>query len=148
MPIIVNNYWWLRMNLLGRLFLVQLMKHYTFPNLSEGAQAFTSGFFQLISSLAETFVYGFSSLGFNRVIVELISYTLRRWSFSHSFTWMVLSAETACSSAYGFIDRFSWLACALFFLYAAGSYIWVWTLPSNLTAGLMLVSFSSQSCSL
>lgn len=33
------------------------MKHYTFPNLSEGAQAFTSGFFQLISSLAETFVY-------------------------------------------------------------------------------------------
>lgn len=38
-------------------FYVQLMKHYTFPNLSEGAQAFTAGFFQLISSLAETFVY-------------------------------------------------------------------------------------------
>jgi hypothetical protein len=39
------------------LFHLQLMKHYTFPNLSDSAQAFTAGFFQLISSLAETFVY-------------------------------------------------------------------------------------------
>ena len=33
------------------------MKHYTFPNLSESAQEFTAAFFQLIASLAETFVY-------------------------------------------------------------------------------------------
>uniref|UniRef100_A0A7I4EK79 Cation/H+ exchanger transmembrane domain-containing protein n=1 Tax=Physcomitrium patens TaxID=3218 RepID=A0A7I4EK79_PHYPA len=33
-----------------------LMKHYTFPNLSESAQSFTAGFFHLIVSLAETFV--------------------------------------------------------------------------------------------
>jgi NhaP-type Na+/H+ or K+/H+ antiporter len=38
-------------------FHLQLMKHYTFPNLSDSAQAFTAGFFQLISSLAETFVF-------------------------------------------------------------------------------------------
>lgn len=34
-----------------------LMKHYTFPNLSESAQSFTAGFFHLIVSLAETFVF-------------------------------------------------------------------------------------------
>ncbi|KAH8934418.1 hypothetical protein BDL97_18G082500 [Sphagnum fallax] len=39
------------------LFCGILMKHYTFPNLSDSAQAFTAGFFQLISSLAETFVF-------------------------------------------------------------------------------------------
>jgi sodium/hydrogen exchanger 8 len=33
------------------------MKHYTFPNLSDSAQVFTAGFFQLISSVAETFVF-------------------------------------------------------------------------------------------
>jgi hypothetical protein len=38
-------------------FYLQLMKHYTFPNLSDSAQVFTAGFFQLISSVAETFVF-------------------------------------------------------------------------------------------
>jgi hypothetical protein len=42
-------------------FHLQLMKHYTFPNLSDSAQVFTAGFFQLISSVAETFVYVFTS---------------------------------------------------------------------------------------
>eukprot|EP00897_Mesotaenium_endlicherianum_P007603 jgi/Mesen1/6871/ME000352S05933 len=35
----------------------QLMKHYTFPNLSDMAQVLSAGFFQLISSLAETFTW-------------------------------------------------------------------------------------------
>ncbi|KAH9568910.1 hypothetical protein CY35_03G103400 [Sphagnum magellanicum] len=39
------------------LFCGILMKHYTFPNLSDSAQVFTAGFFQLISSVAETFVF-------------------------------------------------------------------------------------------
>lgn len=39
------------------LFCGILMKHYTFPNLSDTAQTLCAGFFQLISSLAETFTF-------------------------------------------------------------------------------------------
>lgn len=44
------------------LFCGVVMKHYMFPNLSINAQAFTSSFFQLISSLAETFVFIYMGL--------------------------------------------------------------------------------------
>ncbi|XP_024526020.1 sodium/hydrogen exchanger 6 [Selaginella moellendorffii] len=44
------------------LFCGILMKHYAFQNLSEPAQAFTRGFFQLISSLAETFLFIYMGL--------------------------------------------------------------------------------------
>ncbi|KAJ7297204.1 hypothetical protein O6H91_Y073100 [Diphasiastrum complanatum] len=44
------------------LFCGIIMRQYTFPNLSENAQAFTSAFFQLISSLAETFVFIYMGL--------------------------------------------------------------------------------------
>lgn len=39
------------------LFCGILMKHYTFSNLSDSTRSFTAGFFHLISSLAETFVF-------------------------------------------------------------------------------------------
>jgi len=39
----------------------QVMKHYTYSNLSANSQRFVSAFFHLISSLAETFVYVFDS---------------------------------------------------------------------------------------
>lgn len=44
------------------LFCGVVMKHYMFPNLSGNAQAFTAAFFQLISSLAETFVFIYMGL--------------------------------------------------------------------------------------
>eukprot|EP00249_Psilotum_nudum_P022473 c28530_g1_i2 orf=145-2076(+) len=44
------------------LFCGVVMKHYMLPNLSENAQAFTSSFFELISSLAETFVFIYMGL--------------------------------------------------------------------------------------
>ncbi|MCO5547766.1 hypothetical protein L7F22_001218 [Adiantum nelumboides] len=44
------------------LFCGVVMKHYMFPNLSINAQALTSSFFQLISSLAETFVFIYMGL--------------------------------------------------------------------------------------
>ncbi|KAI5062725.1 hypothetical protein GOP47_0023264 [Adiantum capillus-veneris] len=44
------------------LFCGVVMKHYMFPNLSINAQAFTSSFFELISSLAETFVFIYMGL--------------------------------------------------------------------------------------
>lgn len=34
----------------------QVMKHYTYSNLSDNSQRFVSAFFHLLSSLAETFV--------------------------------------------------------------------------------------------
>jgi len=39
----------------------QVMKHYTYSNLSTNSQRFVSSFFHLISSLAETFVYAIDS---------------------------------------------------------------------------------------
>ncbi|KAK7348311.1 hypothetical protein VNO80_22862 [Phaseolus coccineus] len=39
------------------LFTGMVMKHYTFSNLSRSSQRFVSAFFELISSLAETFVF-------------------------------------------------------------------------------------------
>eukprot|EP00850_Spirogloea_muscicola_P013333 SM000090S24295 [mRNA] locus=s90:154015:157323:+ [translate_table: standard] len=39
------------------LFCGILMKHYTYPNLSGAAQVLAAGFFQLVASLAETFVF-------------------------------------------------------------------------------------------
>ncbi|RDX92207.1 Sodium/hydrogen exchanger 6, partial [Mucuna pruriens] len=39
------------------LFTGMVMKHYTFSNLSHSSQGFVSAFFELISSLAETFVF-------------------------------------------------------------------------------------------
>ncbi|KAL9276310.1 hypothetical protein ACSQ67_026148 [Phaseolus vulgaris] len=39
------------------LFTGMVMKHYTFSNLSRSSQRFVSSFFELISSLAETFVF-------------------------------------------------------------------------------------------
>lgn len=44
------------------LFCGVVMKHYMFPNLSRNAQGFTASFFQLISSLAETFVFIYMGL--------------------------------------------------------------------------------------
>ncbi|RYR63188.1 hypothetical protein Ahy_A04g020983 isoform B [Arachis hypogaea] len=39
------------------LFTGIVMKHYSYPNLSQSSQRFVSAFFELISSLAETFVF-------------------------------------------------------------------------------------------
>eukprot|EP00250_Pteridium_aquilinum_P014548 c22055_g1_i1 orf=447-2219(+) len=44
------------------LFCGVVMKHYMFPNLSVNAQAFTASFFELLSSLAETFVFIYMGL--------------------------------------------------------------------------------------
>lgn len=44
------------------LFTGIVMKHYSFSNLSEKSQQFVSGFFHLISSLAETFIFIYMGL--------------------------------------------------------------------------------------
>ncbi|KAG2407095.1 Sodium/hydrogen exchanger 6 Na(+)/H(+) exchanger 6 [Vigna angularis] len=45
------------------LFTGMVMKHYTYSNLSRSSQRFVSAFFELISSLAETFVYSLELQG-------------------------------------------------------------------------------------
>ncbi|KAG5005771.1 hypothetical protein JHK85_024313 [Glycine max] len=61
------------------LFTGIVMKHYTYSNLSQSSQRFASAFFELISSLAETFVFIY--MGFD------IAMEQHSWSHRSMFSW-------------------------------------------------------------
>ncbi|QCD79850.1 solute carrier family 9 [Vigna unguiculata] len=68
------------------LFTGMVMKHYTYSNLSRSSQRFVSAFFELISSLAETFVFIY--MGFD-IAMEKHSWSHVGFIFSSivSFPW-------------------------------------------------------------
>lgn len=79
------------------LFCGVVMKHYMFPNLSINAQAFTSSFFQLISSLAETFVFIYMGLA---IAIEDQSWSHVGFIFFSIFFMVVARAANVFPCAY------------------------------------------------
>ncbi|BBM99154.1 ABC-2 type transport system permease protein [Marchantia polymorpha subsp. ruderalis] len=79
------------------LFCGILMKHYTFSNLSESAQTFTTGFFHLISSLAETFVFIYMGVD---IAIEKHSWSHVGFIFFSVIFILVARAANVFPSAY------------------------------------------------
>ncbi|XP_052107768.1 sodium/hydrogen exchanger 6-like [Arachis duranensis] len=86
------------------LFTGMVMKHYTYSNLSRSSQRFVSSFFELISSLAETFVFiymgidiamekhSWSHVGF--ICFSVISIGIARYLSSSCYHHKLLITET------------------------------------------------------
>ncbi|CAI7889996.1 unnamed protein product, partial [Closterium sp. NIES-54] len=86
----------------------QLMKRYTFPNLSEVAQVLSAGFFQLISSIAETFTFIYMG-------TEIALGEHQRWGhISFIFFSIVSPWHGMCLACVWHVSGMCWhvLACA------------------------------------
>ncbi|KAJ8759661.1 hypothetical protein K2173_009745 [Erythroxylum novogranatense] len=79
------------------LFTGMVMKHYTYSNLSENSQRFVSAFFNLISSLAETFVFIY--MGFD-IAMEKHSWSHVGFIFFSIIFIIVARAANVFSCAY------------------------------------------------
>uniref|UniRef100_A0A803LRW2 Sodium/hydrogen exchanger n=1 Tax=Chenopodium quinoa TaxID=63459 RepID=A0A803LRW2_CHEQI len=79
------------------LFTGIVMKHYTYSNLSEKSQQFVSGFFHLISSLAETFIFIYMGLD---IVMEKHSWSHIGFIFFSIITIVLARAVNVFSCGY------------------------------------------------
>ncbi|KAL9252052.1 Sodium/hydrogen exchanger 6-like protein [Drosera capensis] len=79
------------------LFTGIVMKHYTYSNLSEKSQQFVSGFFHLISSLAETFIFIYMGLD---IVMEQHSWSHIGFIFFSIIFIVIARATNVFSCAY------------------------------------------------
>uniref|UniRef100_A0A7C8YHU1 Sodium/hydrogen exchanger n=2 Tax=Opuntia streptacantha TaxID=393608 RepID=A0A7C8YHU1_OPUST len=79
------------------LFTGIVMKHYTYSNLSEKSQQFVSGFFHLISSLAETFIFIYMGLD---IVMEKHSWSHIGFIFFSIIVIVIARAVNVFSCAY------------------------------------------------
>ncbi|GAB2215281.1 hypothetical protein Droror1_Dr00019664 [Drosera rotundifolia] len=79
------------------LFTGIVMKHYTYSNLSEKSQQFVSGFFHLISSLAETFIFIYMGLD---IVMEQHSWSHIGFIFFSIIFIVIARAINVFSCAY------------------------------------------------
>ncbi|GMG98896.1 hypothetical protein Nepgr_000736 [Nepenthes gracilis] len=79
------------------LFTGIVMKHYAYSNLSEKSQQFVSGFFHLISSLAETFIFIYMGLD---IVMEQHSWSHVGFIFFSIICIVIARAANVFSCAY------------------------------------------------